>query len=146
MPNLKLAPGIVATRAKRSSPRRSRGRHGGHAFWEAVKVTFLLQRLRRRPQRQPSSPSLRQIALVVVSGGIVLVIVRVALHRGKSSADVGEAASSTSESESEPESGAESDGDSGSDGDASAPANENPLTDTVQREMFHRSDAVRPDA
>jgi hypothetical protein len=145
MPNLKSAPGAIATQAKRHSPRRSRGRHAGHAWWEAIKVGFLLERMRRRPQQKSSSPSVRQIALVAVSAGIVLVIVRVATHRGKSSD--GEAAPSTSSSSSSSsvsESGSESA--SRSDDEAPVPGNESPLTDTVQREMFHRSDAVRPDA
>ena len=149
MPNLKSAPGAIATQAKRHSPRRSRGRHAGHAWWEAIKVGFLLQRMRRRPQRKSSSPSVRQIALVVVSAGIVLVIVRVATHRGKSSAGDGATApSSSSSSESSPssESESESGSGSGSDREAPVPGNESPLTDTVQQEMFHRSDAVRPDA
>jgi len=130
MPNLKSAPAAVATRAKQRSPRRSRGRHPGYAWWEAVKVAFLLERLRRRPRRQSSSPSLRQIALVVVSAGIALVIVRVATQRGKSHAGEAEAASPPPQSERESE----------------VPGNESPLTDTVQQEMFHRSDAVHPDA
>jgi len=151
MPNLKSAPGAIATQAKRHSPRRSRGRHAGHAWWEAIKVGFLLQRMRRRPQRKSSSPSVRQIALVVVSAGIVLVIVRVATHRGKSSAGDGATAPSSSSesspsSESESESGSGSGSGSGSDREAPVPGNESPLTDTVQQEMFHRSDAVRPDA
>ncbi|HTT28057.1 MAG TPA: hypothetical protein VMG37_06585 [Solirubrobacteraceae bacterium] len=147
MPNLKSAPGAIATQAKRHSPRRSRGRHAGHAWWEAIKVGFLLQRMRRRPQRKSSSPSVRQIALVVVSAGIVLVIVRVATHRGKSSAGDGATApSSSSESSPSSESESESGSGSGSDREAPVPGNESPLTDTVQQEMFHRSDAVRPDA
>jgi hypothetical protein len=99
---------------------------------EAAKITFLLQRARRgrRRDQSRSSPSLRQIALVVVSGGIVVVIVRVATQRAKNRAGEGEAPSAP-----QPE----------SDGNAAVPANESPLTDRVQDEMFHRSDAVHPD-
>jgi len=136
MPNLTLKPGVKATRTKQRGLRRSHGRHAGHGWLEAVKVVFLLQRLRRHKGR--SSPSLRQIALVVVSGGIVLVIVRVATHRVKSRA--GEATA-------RPAPAPETDTPSPpprTEGDAAPPGNESPLTDTVQQEMFHRSDAVRP--
>jgi hypothetical protein len=147
MPNLKSAPGAIATQAKRHSPRRSRGRHAGHAWWEAIKVGFLLERMRRRPQRKSSSPSIRQIALVVVSAGIVIVIVRVATHRGKRSAGETAPSTSSSSSSSSPSStSSSSESGNGSDGEAPVPGNESPLTDTVQKEMFHRSDAVRPDA
>ena len=57
----------------------------------------------------------------------MLVIVRVATHRGKRH----------TEAVTPP---------SGSESNAGVPGNESPLTDRVQDEMFGRSDAVRPDA
>ncbi len=133
MPNLRLAPRVATTRAKRRRRRGIRARHTRGGWLDAIKIVFLLQRLRRRR----SSPSLRQIALVVVSAGIVLVIVRVATHRGKSHAGAGEPASPPAPAPA-PAPASES--------DAPAAGNEGPLTDRVQDEMFHRSDAVRPDA
>ena len=132
MPNLRLAPAAPAKRAKPRRRRRTTGQHVGHGWLEAAKITFLLQRARRgrRRGRTRSSPSLRQIALVVVSGGIVVVIVRVATQRVKNRAGEREAPSPPP---------------SESDGNPAAPVNESPLTDRVQDEMFHRSDAVRPD-
>jgi hypothetical protein len=159
MANLRLAPRVTATRAKKRGRRGIRARRRDGGWWEAVKVVFLLERL-RRPR---SSPSLRQIALVVVSAGLVVVIVRVATHRGKSRA--GEATWTPPGSGSDPAvpdiDSAVPDTDSavpGSDpavpdtepatpgSDPAAPANESPLADRVQDEMFHRSDAVHPDA
>jgi hypothetical protein len=155
MPNLRLAPGIAAARAKQAGRRGIRPRRRGGGWIEAVKVVFLLERPRRR---KGSSPSLRQIALVVVSAGIVLVIVRAATHRGKSRA--GEAAVSTppdSDSDTDPDTHSDTDPDTHSDTDSDSvsesdtgsdtvPGNESPLAERVQDEMFHRSDAVRPDA
>jgi hypothetical protein len=134
MPNLRLAPGVAAARAKQAGRRGIRARRRGGGWIEAVKVVFLLERPRRR---KASSPSLRQIALVVVSAGIVLVIVHAATHRGKSRAE--QAAATPPDSDT----GSDSATDTGSD---TVPANESPLAERVQDEMFHRSDAVRPDA
>jgi len=128
MPNLTLKPGAKAARAKPRGRRRSRHRHTAHGWLEAAKIVFLLQRMRSRRSRSRSSPSLRQIALVVVSGGLVLVIVRVATQRVKNRA--GEAPSPPTA----PVTG------------AAATGNESPLADRVQDEMFNRSDAVHPDA
>jgi cytoskeletal protein RodZ len=47
-----------------------------------MKVVFLLQ----RPRHRRSSPSVRQIALVVVSGGLAILVIRVASQRFKSRA------------------------------------------------------------
>jgi hypothetical protein len=142
MPNLRLAPGVAAARAKQAGRRGIRARRRGGGWIEAVKVVFLLERPRRR---KASSPSLRQIALVVVSAGIVLVIVRAATHRGKSRAEQAAATPPDSDtgSDSATDTGSDSATDTGSD---TVPANESPLAERVQDEMFHRSDAVRPDA
>jgi hypothetical protein len=145
MPNLRFSPGVTPRRAKGRGLRGTRARHAGGGWLEAVKVVFLLQRLRR--PRGRSSPSIRQIALVVVSAGIVLVIVRVATHRGKSRAGADEATSAPASAPSPSPASAPSPSPSpASEGDAAAPGNESPLADRVQDEMFHRSDAVRPDA
>jgi hypothetical protein len=150
MPNLRLAPGVAAARAKQAGRRGIRARRRGGGWIEAVKVVFLLERPRRR---KASSPSLRQIALVVVSAGIVLVIVRAATHRGKSRAEQAAATPPDSDtgSDSATDTGSDSATDTGSDsatntGSETVPGNESPLVERVQDEMFHRSDAVRPDA
>jgi hypothetical protein len=65
------------------------------------------------------------------------VIVHAATHRGKSRA--AQAAATPPDSDT----GSDSATDTGSD---TVPANESPLAERVQDEMFHRSDAVRPDA
>jgi hypothetical protein len=150
MPNLRLAPGVAAARAKQAGRRGIRARRRGGGWIEAVKVVFLLERPRRR---KASSPSLRQIALVVVSAGIVLVIVRAATHRGKTHAEQAAATPPDSDtgSDSATDTGSDSATDTGSDsatntGSETVPGNESPLVERVQDEMFHRSDAVRPDA
>ena len=79
MPNLKLAAGAAAT--KSLVGRRKGTRTKRRAWLTTIKVAFLLERLRRRRQPQRSSPSVRQIALVVVSAGFAIMVIRVVLRR-----------------------------------------------------------------
>jgi hypothetical protein len=79
MPNLKPASRRTATKGKH---RRRRGRRGHSGWWHPVKVAFLLE----RPRRRPSSPSHRQIALVVVSAGLAIVVIRTLSRRKGGSA------------------------------------------------------------
>ncbi len=67
MANLRVGSAVRAT-VKRRRLRRRLG------WRRTIRVMFLLERLRRRRER--SSPSLRQIALAVVSAGIAIVLIR----------------------------------------------------------------------
>jgi hypothetical protein len=144
------APKLPGRRGTRAQPK------GGGQWIETAKVVFLLQRPRPR-RRQPSSPSFRQIALVVVSAGIILVIVRVAAARVKSrasevssptpsiSGDDTTPGGDTPAGSDTPAGNATTAGNDTTAGDANtrtdtAPGNENKLTDTVQKEMSHGSD------
>ena len=80
MPNLKFAPGVTATKSKLGRRKATRSRR--RAWLTMIKLAFLLERLRRRRRRpQRSSPSIRQIALVVVSAGLAIMVIRVVLRR-----------------------------------------------------------------
>ena len=80
MPNLKLAAGAAATKSLLGRRKGTRAKRG--AWLTSIKVAFLLERWRRRGrQPQRSSPSLRQIALVVVSAGLAIMVIRVVLRR-----------------------------------------------------------------
>ena len=85
MPNLTSAPRAALTKAK---PRAQRGRRRRkrHGWWMAIKVAFILERFRRRRSKGGSSPSLRQIALVVVSAGLAILVIRVVAQRARSHA------------------------------------------------------------
>jgi cytoskeletal protein RodZ len=95
------------------------------------KVAFLLERFRRRR----SSPSLRQIALVVVSVGLAVIAIRAASRRKSRDASpqteaqvtAGEAASNASTADNDTDL-----------------ANESALTDRVQSEMSRHGDAPAP--
>ena len=78
MPNLKRS-----SRGKASKGKHRRRRRGRFGWWQAVKLAFLIERIRRRRKSRPvrSSPSVRQIALVVVSGGLAIVVIRVVSRR-----------------------------------------------------------------
>jgi hypothetical protein len=102
----------------------------------AAKVAFLLERRRRRRNKGGSSPSLRQIALIVVSAGLAILVIRVATQRMRSRSGSAPAASQ----EPAPEAPKT---DAGPSND-SAPATESPLTDTIQTEMSRRDDAPTP--
>jgi len=137
MTNLRLAPGVKPTRAKRGTRKPSRRRRHHSGWWTTAKVVFLLERRRRRRKRQASSPSVRQIALIVVSAGLAILVIRVASQRVRSHA--GSAPAQTQ----------------GATGEASAPeptphndtvTGESELTDRVQSEMSRRDDAPTPTA
>jgi hypothetical protein len=135
MPNRKLVPRVAATRpGRRKRRRRGSRRGGGSAWWRAIKVAVLLERIRTRR----SSPSYRQIALVIVTGGLAIMIIRTAARKAKSRPGVAEVNVS--------EVGAQADS---PDDDAPAAAERNDtatgterrFTDRVQQEMFRRADA-----
>jgi hypothetical protein len=92
----------------------------------------LIERIRTRR----SSPSFRQIALVIVTGGLAIVVIRVAARKAKSSPGVADVAVSPDD----PRAGSP-------DNDAPAPTERNDtdterrFTDRVQQEMFRRADA-----
>jgi hypothetical protein len=131
MPNLTGAPRAALTKAKpravRGRPRRRR-----HGWWMAMKVAFLVERLRRRRDKGESSPSPRQIALVVVSAGLAILVIGIAARRARSRAAgvQAETQAAAGEAGSTPST---SDNDTGL-------ANESSLTDTVQSEMARHDD------
>jgi hypothetical protein len=133
MPNRKLVPRLAATRpGRRQRRRRGSRRGGGDGWWRALKVAVLIERIRARR----SSPSFRQIALVIVTGGLAIVVIRVVARKAQSSPGVAEVAVSPA------------DGQAGSpDNDAPAATERNDtgterrFTDRVQQEMSRRADA-----
>ena len=165
MPNRKLVPRLAATRpGRRRRRRRGSRRGGGDGWWRAVKVAVLIERIRARR----SSPSFRQIALVIVTGGLAIVVIRVVAGKAKSSPGVAEVAVSPADGQADsPEDaqpGSPDDGQADSpedaqpgtpdDGQADSPDNDAPaaterndtgterrFTDRVQQEMSRRADA-----
>jgi cytoskeletal protein RodZ len=76
MPNVKSVPGVRATKTKRGR-RRHRSKVGN--WWRVIRFALIVKGIRKR--RESSSPSFRQIALVVVGGGLAIVIIRGASKR-----------------------------------------------------------------
>ena len=162
MPNLKLAAGAAAT--KSLVGRRKGTRAKRRAWLTTIKVAFLIERWRRQRRRpQRSSPSLRQIALVVVSAGLAIIVIRVVLRRkgagaGAETAQVEIAQPETAQPDAaqadtaQPETAqAETQAAAGeaastppTPGDDTVTATESTLTDTVQSEMSRRDDASAP--
>jgi hypothetical protein len=99
----------------------------------ALKVAFLLERVRRRRDNERSSPSVRQIALVVVSAGLAILVIRLAARRARSHA-------ASTPAETQPAPGEATSMPSTSNNDTGL-ANESSLIDTVQSEMAHQDDA-----
>jgi hypothetical protein len=101
MPNRKLAAGAAATKSLVGRRKGTRAKRG--SWLTSIKVAFLLERWRRqRRQPQRSSPSLRQIALVVVSAGLAIMVIRVVLRRkgaGAETAQVETAQAETAQTE-----------------------------------------------
>lgn len=120
---------------------------------EAIKVAVLLERLRPRPRR--SSPSLRQIALVIVTGGLAIMIIRVATRKAKRRPGVAEVATPPDGAPGDAQDRAQADSPEDTQAatrDDDAPAatterndagtgQERRFTDRVQHEMFRRADA-----
>jgi hypothetical protein len=138
MAKLTLAPGVRPTKAKRGSRKKSRRRWHHDGWMTTAKVVFLLERRRRRREREKNSPSPRQIALIIVSAGLAILVIRVASQRIRS-----RGAEAPGESQDTAPETPTSDGASSND---TAPATESPLTDRVQREMSRRDDAPTPAA
>ena len=120
MPNLRVGSAVIATTVKR---RRLRRRIG---WWRTIKVMLFLERWRRRRER--SSPSLRQIALVVVSAGIAIVLIRGAARRAAKRG--GEGADAQAAPAKPPV--------------QTTPGANSAFTERVRGEMFGRSDAPAP--
>lgn len=149
MPNRKLVPRLAATRpGRRRRRRRGSRRGGGDGWWRAVKVAVLIERIRARR----SSPSFRQIALVIVTGGLAIVVIRVVAGKAKSSPGVAEVAVSPADGQADSPEDAQPG--SPDDGQADSPDNDAPaaterndtgterrFTDRVQQEMSRRADA-----
>jgi len=157
MPNLKPASRGIAT--KKGKHRRRRGQRDHRGWWQAVKVAFLLERVRR----QRSSPSLRQIALVVVSAGLAILAIRVLSRRKSGSAgaesataqpqtappaqpetaqpDTAQSETAQLETQDETREAPSSDTAPGNDNGL---ADESSLTDRVQSEISRRDDAPAP--
>jgi hypothetical protein len=144
MPNRRLSLRVPATRAGQHRRGRHRSRRGSGGGWlPAVKVAVLLEMLRRRR----SSPSFRQIALVIVTGGLAITIIRIATRKAKSNSGGTGAASEDEAHHTGPE------GERGVSDDAvpedspttgrsdTGTGNERRFTDRVQQEMFRRADA-----
>ncbi len=132
MPNLTSAPRAALTKAKPRA-RRGRPRRRSGGWWMTIKVAFLVERFRRRRNKGGSSPSLRQIALVVVSAGLAILVIRVASQRVRSRA-------AGASAETQPAAGEAASTPSISDNDTGL-ANESSLTDAVQSEMARHDDA-----
>jgi len=157
MPNRKLVPRVAAARPGRRPRRRHRSRRGGgSAWWRAINVAVLIERIRMRR----SSPSFRQIALVIVTGGLAILIIRTAARKAKSRPAVAEVTVSEVGPQSDSPDGAQADSQGSaqaeSEGEAQAdsPDNDGPaaterndagterrFTDRVQQEMSRRADA-----
>jgi hypothetical protein len=135
MANLRLAPGVKPTRAKRGSRKPSRRRWHHSGWLTTAKIVFLLERRRRRRKREKSSPSPRQIALIVVSAGLAILVIRVVSQRVRS-----RAASAPAEANDQSQ-GAMTDVAPSND---AVTATESPLTDRVQSEMSRHDDAPAP--
>jgi len=161
--NLKIAPGVKPKKtkqAKRGSrkPRRRRANHGG--WLTTAKIVFLLERRRRRREGESSSPSVRQIALIVVSAGLAILVIRVAAQRARShagSTEVETAQEETAKQETaqpeqetaqpETQNGpVETNSSPPPSGDDDATATESALTDRIQSEMARHDDAPTPSA
>lgn len=138
MPNLKLAPRVAATRTSRHRRLPTSRRKTSSGWLQAVKVTVLLERLRRGR----SSPSVRQIALVIVSGGLVIMLIRVATRKVKSRGDGSQvAAAQDGAGDDTPDEAGESAAVSTTGRNDTVAGSERRLTDRVQQEMFRRADA-----
>ena len=146
MPIRKLVPRVAATRPSRRQRRRRRSRRGGGGgWWRAIKIAVLLERIRaRRSSPRRSSPSFRQIALVIVTGGLAIIVIRVAAQKAKRSPGVAEVTVSPDDAQAGPSDDAQADS---ADDDAPAATERNDtgterrFTDRVQQEMFRRADA-----
>ncbi|MGA8335538.1 MAG: hypothetical protein WB761_12400 [Solirubrobacteraceae bacterium] len=142
MPNLKLAPRLAARRTSRHRRRRTSRRKTSHGWWRAVKVAVLVERLRRRPSRRPSSPSVRQLALVIVTGGLVIMLIRVATRKAKRHADGPEVApAQAGDQDDTPDEARESPTAPATGRNDTVAGSERRLTDRVQQEMSRRADA-----
>jgi hypothetical protein len=149
MPNRKLVPRVAATRpGRRQRRRRHSKRGGGGAWWRAVKVAVLIERIRMRR----SSPSFRQIALVIVTGGLAILIIRAAARKAKSRPRAAEVTVSPDDAQADSPDDAQTDApddaqaDSSGDGTPAATerngtGSERRFTDRVQQEMSRRADA-----
>ena len=138
MPKLKLAPRVAATRTSRHRRRRTSRRKTSPGWWQAVKVAVLVERLRRRR----SSPSIRQIALVIVSGGLVILLIRVATRKAKSHAEASEVApAQAGDQDDTPDEARESPTAPATGRNDTVAGSERRLTDRVQQEMSRRADA-----
>jgi hypothetical protein len=133
MANLRLAPRVTATKAR--LPRRRASRKGSkiHTWMVAIKVAWLLERF-RRPRNQRSAPSIRQIALAVVSAGLAILAIRAVTRRVRTTPDA-DAPTGTQNSETTEDASTEPS--TGND----TVAGEDALTDRVQNEMFGHSEA-----
>jgi hypothetical protein len=133
MPILRLPSRVNVTNAHRPRRRGIRARRGGNAgWWHMIKIAWLLERF-RRPRR--SSPSVRQIALTVVSAGLAIMVIRAVTRlvgRRSAGADVGTQDQAPETTPTEPTPGNDT------------VASEGALTDRVQSEMFRASDAPAP--
>ncbi len=133
MPNLRLAPRVKVTKARRPRRRGIRARRrGGVGWWRVIKVAWLLERF-RRPRR--SSPSGRQIALTVVGVGLAIMVIRAVTRlarRRSAGADAGAEDQAPETRPTEPTPGNDT------------VASERALTDRVQSEMFRQPDAPAP--
>ena len=140
MPKLKLAPRVAATRTSRRRRRRTSRRKTSPGWWQAVKVAVLVERLRGRRSR--SSPPVRQIALVIVSGGLVILLIRVATQKAKSHAEAPKVApAQAGDQDDSPDEARESPTAPATGRNDTVAGSERTLTDRVQQEMSRRADA-----
>jgi hypothetical protein len=133
MANLRLAPRASATKARLPRRRGSRRRSKLHTWTMAIKVAWLLERFRRRRDER-SEPSIRQIALAVVSAGFAILAIRAVTRRVKTKTDADTPTGTQGGGTGEDTSTGPSTGND-------TVAGEDELTDRVQSEMFRHSEA-----
>ncbi len=126
MPNLRRVPGVAAKKPKRGRGRRARSRQRGSiGDWLRV-IRFALMVKRIRSRRQSSSPSFGQIALVVVTAGLAIVIIRRASRRAAAAKRARSADSQNQDQAPTPEPPSE----------PTTPVAEDRLTERIRAEMF----------
>lgn len=124
MANLKRLPGVTATKTKRGRRRRSQSKGGLRNWWRVIKFALIVKRIRSRRER--SSPPVRQIVLVAVTGGVAIVIIRGASRRAMAAKRARSADDETQDQAPAPEAPSEQ----------TTPGVQDGLTERVRVEMF----------
>jgi hypothetical protein len=128
MPNLKRVPRVTAKKPKRGRGRRARSKHRVSIgdWWRVIRVAMIMKGLRNR--RQSPSPSVRQIVLIVISGGLAIVIIRRMSRRVAAAKRARSSDGGTQDQVSAPEAPPE----------PTTPGADDGLTERVRAEMFEK--------